>query len=111
MLVQSFLLIGMSEYGSSLRQSFERGGYDAVVRSEIHRMEHQPVGQYLSVFDLAILYAQLRQPGRTLALLEEGYRRHSPQLLNIQNIAYFDFLHKDERYRSLIRRIGLPPAW
>jgi tetratricopeptide (TPR) repeat protein len=111
MLVQSCSLSGMSEYGKSLRQSFERGGYNAVVRSEIHRMEHQPAGQYLSVVDLATLYAQLNQREKTLALLEEGYRQHSPILLNIQNIADFDFLHKDERYRSLVKKIGLPPAW
>jgi hypothetical protein len=74
-------------------------------------MEHQPAGQYLSVVDLATLYAQLNQREKTLALLEEGYRQHSPILLNIQNIADFDFLHKDERYRSLVKKIGLPPAW
>lgn len=54
---------------------------------------------------------QLRQPEKTIALLEEAYRQHSPLLLDIQSDIDFDFLHKDERYRSLIRRIGLPPAW
>jgi hypothetical protein len=38
-------------------------------------------------------------------------RSHSPFPLDIQNDANFDFLHTDERYRSLIQRIGLPPAY
>ena len=65
----------------------------------------------VSVVDLARLYGQLGQREKTLALLEEGYRQHSPLLLDIQNDCSFDFLHNDERYRSLIKRIGLPPAW
>jgi TolB-like protein/DNA-binding winged helix-turn-helix (wHTH) protein len=111
MVVKMFSLIAMPEFAETLKHSFEQGGYDAVIRSEIHLMEHQPPGQYLSVVDLARLYGQLGQREKTLALLEEGYRQHSPLLLDIQNDCSFDFLHNDERYRSLIKRIGLPPAW
>jgi hypothetical protein len=57
------------------------------------------------------LYAQLGRREETLSLLEEAMRQHSPFLLWIQNDPAFDFLHSDERYRSLIRRIGLPPAY
>jgi hypothetical protein len=32
-------------------------------------------------------------------------------LLYIQCNPAFDFLHSDPRYRSLIHRIGLPPAY
>jgi hypothetical protein len=48
---------------------------------------------------------------KTLALLEEAHRQHSPLLLDIQNDPTFDFLHGYERYRSVIRRIGRPPAY
>jgi hypothetical protein len=68
MLVKMFSLIGMPEFAETLKHSFEQGGYDAVVRSQIHLMEHQPPGQYLSVVDLARLYGQLGQREKTLAL-------------------------------------------
>ena len=110
MLVKMFSLSGMPEFAETLKHSFEHGGYEAVARSQIHLMEHQPPGQYLSVVDLARLYGQLGQREKTLALLEEGYRQHSPLLLDIQNDCSFDFLHNDERYRSLVQKIGLPPA-
>ena len=111
MLVKMFSLSGMPEFAETLKHSFEQGGYDAVVRSQIHLMEHPPPGQYLSVVDLARLYGQLGQREKTLALLDEGYRQHSPVLLDTQNDCSFDFLHNDERYRALIKKIGLPPAW
>jgi TolB-like protein/DNA-binding winged helix-turn-helix (wHTH) protein len=110
-LAQFFSLISMPEYAESLRHAFEHGGYDAVLRSEIHSMEHHPPGQYLSVVELARLYAELGQREKALSLLEEGYSQHSPLLLDIQNECSFDLLHNDERYRSIIRKIGLPPAW
>jgi TolB-like protein/DNA-binding winged helix-turn-helix (wHTH) protein len=109
MRVKMYSLAGMSDFAENLKRSFNQGGYDAVVRSEIHLMESQP--GYLSVVDLALLYGKLGQREKTLALLEEGYRQHSPLLLDIQNDCSFDFLHTDQRYRSLIQKIGLPPAW
>ena len=60
-----------------------------------------------SVVDLSQLYGQLGQRRETLALLEEGFRQHSPLLLDIQNDCSFDFVHNDQRYRSLIKKIGL----
>jgi hypothetical protein len=32
-------------------------------------------------------------------------------MLDIQNDPAYDFLHNDQRYRSLITKIGLPQAW
>jgi hypothetical protein len=61
--------------------------------------------------DVALLYAQLGDRERTLSLLDEGFREHSPRLLWIQTDPAFDFLHSDARYRSLVERIGLPPAF
>ena len=110
-LAQFFSLISMPEYAERLRHAFEHGGYDAVLRSQIHGMEHHPPAQYLSVVELAGLYAQLGQREKAMSLLEEGYSQHSPLLLDIQNECRFDLLHNDDRYRALVKKIGLPPAW
>jgi len=32
-------------------------------------------------------------------------------LLDVRNDSAFDFLHSDERYRSIIGRVGLPQAY
>jgi len=43
--------------------------------------------------------------------LEASYRMHDPDLIFIQNEPLFDFLHSDPRYRALVKKIGLPPAY
>jgi hypothetical protein len=66
---------------------------------------------YVSPVNFAVLYAQLGDRERTISLLEEGFKEHSPRMLWIQTEPAYDFLHSDPRYRSLIQRIGLPPAY
>jgi TolB-like protein/DNA-binding winged helix-turn-helix (wHTH) protein len=108
---QYLVLSGDKASAVGVRHAFEQGGYKAVLRWQIRDMEGKAAKQYVSPYSLATLYAQLGQREKTLALLEETYRQHSPLLFDIQNDPAFDFLHKDERYRSLIQKIGLPPAW
>jgi TolB-like protein/DNA-binding winged helix-turn-helix (wHTH) protein len=106
-----WLLTGEKASGEGIRRAFDQGGYNAVVRWEISEMEHDSATKYVSPVVLASLYGRFGNRAKTLALLEEGFQQHSPQLLDIQNDPAFDFLHTDERYRSLVQRIGLPPAY
>ena len=106
-----FTLSGDKTSAENVRRTYAQGGYKATLYWQIRDLERKSAKQYVSPVDLANLYAQLGQREKTLALLEEGYRQHSPKLLDLQNNSDFDFLHKDERYRSIIRRIGLPPSW
>ena len=96
-----------------MSQAFQRGGYRAVLQGRLSDSKKRSQRQYVSPVTLANLTAQLREREETLALLEQGYEEHSPLLLdiNIQSDPAYDFLHADERYRSLIKRIGLPPAY
>ena len=111
MLEQRMVLMGDKASAAGMRRAFEQGGYTAVLHWQINDMERRAAKQYISPVDLASAYAQLGQREKTLALLEEGYSQHSPLLLDIQNDPAYDFLHEDERYRTIIRKIGLPPAY
>jgi TolB-like protein/DNA-binding winged helix-turn-helix (wHTH) protein len=108
---QILQLQGDTASAQGVRHAFEQGGYNAVLHWRISKMERESAKQYISPADLAFLYAQLGQRDKTLVLLEEAYRQHAPQLLWIQGDPAFDFLHTDERYRSIIQKMGLPPAW
>ncbi len=105
------LLRGDKESGENLRRHSEKGGYKAMVLWQVGDLKKKPATQYVSPVLLAVLYAELGQREETLSLLEESYRLRYPQLLWIQTDPAFDFLHSDERYRSIIRRVGLPPAY
>ncbi len=111
MFEQCMALMGDKASAEGVRRAFQQGGYTAVLRWQIRDMEHRAATQYISPVDLAYAYAQLGEREKTLALLEEGYGQHSPSMLDIQNDSAFDFLHADQRYRSLVQKIGLPPAW
>ena len=93
------------------RRQYAFGGYDAVLRGRIAYDEKRSRAQYVSPYNLAQSYAELKQKEKTLGLLEQAFSSRDPNLLYVQCDPAFDFLHNDQRYRSLITRIGLPPAW
>ena len=66
---------------------------------------------YVSPMEFALQYAQLGRREETLASLEEAYQQHAPDLLWVQNDPAYDFLHTDERYRAIIKRMGFPPLY
>ena len=105
------LLQGWTNSAAAMHRQFERGGYKAVVLGQVDYYKKLSEKQYVSPLQRAMYNAQLGRREETLALLEEGYQQHDPELLWIQNDPAYDFLHGDERYRSIIRRIGLPPAY
>ena len=95
----------------ALHRAFERGGANAAVEWQIKFVKARAAKHYVSPVELSLLYAQLGDREKTLSLLEQGYREHSPLLLWVQNDPAYDFLHSDERYRWVIRNMGLPPAY
>lgn len=95
----------------SLHRAFQRGGVKAAVEWQIKFVKTRAASHYVSPVDLAELYAQLGNRAQTLAFLEEAFRQHAPGLLWIQGDPVYDFLHGDQRYRSLIERIGLPTSY
>lgn len=66
---------------------------------------------YVSPLRLAGWSARLGRREETLAFLEEAYQEHSAPLVFLQNDPAFDFLHSDERYRALVKKIGFPPQY
>jgi TolB-like protein/DNA-binding winged helix-turn-helix (wHTH) protein/tetratricopeptide (TPR) repeat protein len=109
--VQILTIWNLKDGADATRQQYAQGGYKAVFRGRIAYEEKQSTTRYISPYDLAQSYAELKQKEKTLDLLEEGLRVRDPNLLYVQCDPAFDFLHTDERYRDIIRRIGLPPAW
>jgi TolB-like protein/DNA-binding winged helix-turn-helix (wHTH) protein len=67
--------------------------------------------QHLFPIHFAYDYAMLQRKDDAIAALEEDYREHDPWLVFLQKEPAFDFLHSDERYRTLVRKMGLPPAY
>ncbi len=94
-----------------LRRAFESGGRKAAAEWWLKLAKSQNANGYVSPLALAIAYAQAENKGEALKYLEQAYEEHSSKLVFLQNNPIFDFLHSDERYRTLVRKMGLPPAW
>jgi len=74
-------------------------------------LRKQAAAKYVSYETLALLSAKLSLKGETLHYLEKTYEEHEPKLVKIQSEPDFDFLHADPRYRAIIRKMDLAPAW
>jgi TolB-like protein/DNA-binding winged helix-turn-helix (wHTH) protein len=105
------LLSGDKDTAAIIHQTYQKGGYSALLLSQINDLKQQALKKYASPVDFALQYAQLGQKEKTLSYLEAGLREHSPMLLWIQDDPAYDFLHSDDRYRAIIKATGLPPKY
>jgi TolB-like protein/DNA-binding winged helix-turn-helix (wHTH) protein len=105
------ILMGDPQSAASLRRAWDRNGARGFVRWQLGRRLLQSKSIYISPVELASYYAQLGDKERALALLEEGYRQHSTDTLWIQEDPAYDFLHADPRFRSIVLKTGVPPAY
>ena len=92
-------------------QAYRRGGFRAVLASRVDKLQRKAAKQYVSPKDFADAYAELRRKDETIHYLEESYRERAPQLVFLQSDPSFDFLHSDPRYRAIVNKMGLPPAY
>jgi TolB-like protein/DNA-binding winged helix-turn-helix (wHTH) protein len=105
------ILTGDPQSAVNLRRAYEKGGARGFIQWQLDRRLLQSKTQYVSPGELADDYAQLGERDKTLVLLEDAYSRHFIDVIFIQGDPAFDFLHKDPRYRSLVQRMHLPPAY
>jgi TolB-like protein/DNA-binding winged helix-turn-helix (wHTH) protein len=104
-------LNGDQKGAEAAHKAFEQGGEEAVEQWAVNDLKARAHKKYISPFDMASQYAYLGQKEETLRFLEEAYRERSPWIVFLQNEPIFDFLHSDERYRTIVKKMGLPPAY
>lgn len=92
-------------------QAYRRGGLAAVRARNVDRLKRTATKQYVSPSDFADAYAELGRKEETIRYLEQSYRERSPHLVFLQSDPNFDFLHSDPRYRAIVKKMGLPPAY
>jgi TolB-like protein/DNA-binding winged helix-turn-helix (wHTH) protein len=109
-LEESVRLTGPPEAVAAVHQTFEAGGERAVEEWSVKDITVRARKGYVSPFDIASRYACLGNKEMTLKYLEDAWREHSAWLVFIQNEPLFDFLHSDDRYRAIVKKMGLPPA-
>jgi TolB-like protein len=110
-LEEAFQVKGDKKSAAAVRHAFESGGNKAVAEWWVADTKSKVRKGYVSPWDLALAYARLGRKDEALSALEGAYSEHSPLLVLLQNEPLFDFLHADERYRAIVQKTGLPPAF
>jgi TolB-like protein/DNA-binding winged helix-turn-helix (wHTH) protein len=107
----AFANVNDDKSAAAIRLAFEKKGLLGVSEWMLNGQLAQVKKKYVSPFSLAWNYARLKRKEQTLAYLEDAYKERSPRIVFLQKDPVFDFLHSEERYRELVKKIGLPPAY
>jgi TolB-like protein/DNA-binding winged helix-turn-helix (wHTH) protein/Tfp pilus assembly protein PilF len=105
-----FQIEGDKKSAEAVRRAFESGGAKGIAEWWLSDCKAKARKGYVSPWTLASAYAQAGHKEEALRFLEDAYRERSPRLVFIQNSPVFDFLHSDERYQALVKKMGLPPS-
>jgi TolB-like protein/DNA-binding winged helix-turn-helix (wHTH) protein len=106
-----YALAGNAQAAAAVRDAFRRGGIKAVAQWNLSKMKADAKQHYVSPLLLARAYAQLQMKEETLASLEAAYDARAPFLVFLQSDPDLDFLHGEDRYRAIVRKMGLPRAY
>jgi len=104
-------IMGENELAAQEQRAFHRGGFHAMLEWNLSVYRQRATKRYVSPIVFAISCAQLRRKEETLHYLEQAYEEHAPDMVWVQGFPDFDFVHPDPRYRAIIKKMGLPPAY
>jgi TolB-like protein/DNA-binding winged helix-turn-helix (wHTH) protein len=108
---QMFTAEGDRRSAEGVEQALERGVEPAEGELLLKQDQDRTLKPYVSSIHLAYDYAFLKRKEEALDALEDAFRERDPWMVFLQKEPVFDFLHSDERYRALVRKMGLPPAY
>ena len=110
-MVKAYFGEGDKNLPEARRRASLPDGYNAVLRLQVRILQEKAAHEYVPQMDLADLYGLLGDREGTLRSMENGFKDHHPRIVWIQATPWFDFVHSDERYRAIVRQVGLPPAY
>ena len=107
-LARMFASEGKPELSEAARAAFGKGGYRAVVQSELIYFERIARTTGFSPVELSRFHAMLGDKNEAIRLLQVAADAHAPLLVFRLNDPAYDALHNDPRFRAVAQRVGLP---
>jgi tetratricopeptide (TPR) repeat protein len=93
---------------SGLAHLFAAGGFHAQAEEAFLELSAQARNRYVSGYWPAVICAGRKQQRQALSSLEECVELRDPALLWVNADARFDTLRDDERFQTLLCRVGMP---
>jgi len=100
-------LSGGSHFRALLGRAHALGGDRNKAQTILDELETLSGQEYVSPFDIAVVYAGLGDLTSTFKRLEEAYQQRVFRIIEL-TLPMFDNLRSDSRWQDLVRRIGLP---
>jgi TolB-like protein/DNA-binding winged helix-turn-helix (wHTH) protein len=109
-LAKAYLLSNDAAAASEVQRAFDHGGRQELLAWRLARLRRLSASRYVSPVDLASLLVQLGRRDEAISQLEEALRQRAPGLLWIRSDPDFDPLLSNERYRLILRQVGISSA-
>lgn len=99
---------GSSIAEAELAHTYAVSGNREEAQKIIAELQQLAKSRYVSSYQIAAIYAGLREKDQAFAWLEKAYEERSDGLVNLKAEQRFDSLRSDPRFADLVRRVGLP---
>ena len=83
---------------------------EALAKLNILRGRYEQGQATATAYDLAVVYVGLNDTEQAFDWLQKAHMERSGGLLQIKADVIFDPIRSDERFKSLLRSLGLPPS-
>jgi tetratricopeptide (TPR) repeat protein len=99
-----------AEWVAAMDAGFRSGGWPAALHRAIEVLLAQRKAKtgYVSPYQIAQLYADLRDKDHAFEWLNTAYQEHDTFLLSLRTDFAMDSLRSDPRYTELVRKVGFP---
>jgi Flp pilus assembly protein TadD len=92
---------------SSLGYAYARAGENAKAKTILAELKHNGGNSHISSWDVAIVYAGLKDHQQALTWLERATAEHSQSLPGLKVEPWLDELRNEPRFQQLMRKINL----
>ncbi|HEY6119778.1 MAG TPA: protein kinase [Pyrinomonadaceae bacterium] len=92
-----------------LAYALAKSGQQAAARAELDEVLKLSARQFVSPYNVAVIYNGLGDREQTLAWLERGYKEKDPKMVIMKVEPKWNNLRDDPRFINLLQRMNFPP--
>ncbi len=105
---QELRIEGCVSCANRLATAYASRGYTGWLQERLNALNELSKDGNARPFEHAELYAAMGNTDMTMRYLEQGYRKHTIELVRLQVNPAYDDIRTDPRFKDLVHRIGLP---
>jgi len=103
-------LVSLTNYSpislANLGTAYAKSGHKDSAMQYLQKLEHLAEKRYISPYDQALVYMGLDDFDRAFEFLEKAYQERDNWLICFKQMAFFDTLRADPRFKQLLKKIG-----